>query len=303
MSLVRTKVAVLRGGISQGYEESLKTGNYLLNILRDMPEKYEPLDIFISRDGEWHYKGVAEDPHYILSKIHIAWNGLHGELRIQNSLDAARVPYVGSSTLASALAHNKEMAKNVYRQHDLLTPESELIVEPLDEEQLIKIFRTYLSPMIVKPATGVGGIGIMIAHTFNELKEAVRKCFSHSPKVLVEEYVGGTVVTGVVIEGAKGEELHALVPLHIETERRRVRPRVDEMKEVERMSKVAHEILGLRHYSASDFVITPRGKIYILETNATPLFYEDSFLHQSLLASGWKPSHFTEHCLNLVLNK
>ena len=45
------KVGVLRGGPSQAYDDSLETGAYVLSLLRQEPEVYEPLDIFISRDG------------------------------------------------------------------------------------------------------------------------------------------------------------------------------------------------------------------------------------------------------------
>lgn len=302
----RVKVAVLRGGPSQAYDDSLKTGAYVLELLRQMPEVYEPLDILISRDGEWHYMGLPQEPYKILSRADAVWNAVHGDYgedgQVQQLFQNLNLPFVGSGVAASAFAHNKEMAKKLYRDHGLLTPASHVLTqESLDDDLLVEIFRAYLHPVIIKPATGVGGVGVKLAHTFHELKEAIARAFTHTPKVLIEEYVRGTISTCSVIEEAKGESLYALVPTHVETEMRRVRPCPEENRAIEKMAKEAHQALGLRHYSSSDFVVTPRGKIYILETNSLPVFHGDSLLHRSLEASGWQPADFADHCLKLAL--
>ncbi len=304
----KTRVAVLRGGPSHGYEDSLKTGGFVLSLLRSLPEQYEPLDIFISRDGLWHHEGLISEPHLILSRADAVWNALHGHYgesgEVQQLLSSLQKPYTGSGIAGAAFSHNKQLSKSLYSLHSLLTPQSSLVENEDDyEAQLVKIFQKYIHPVLVKPATGVRGEGIRLAHTFPELKDAVSRAFSHSDKVMIEEYVRGTVVTCAVVEGARGERLYALLPIHIETEHRRARPKLEDVKKIEEMSRVAHEALGLKHYSSSDFIITPKGKIYILETNSQPVFHEDSLLHQSLLASGWRPVDFADHCLKLALGR
>jgi D-alanine-D-alanine ligase len=291
------KVGVLRGGPTPAYEDSLKTGAYVLSLLREMPEDYEPLDIFISRDGDWHYAGLVEEPHKILSRADIVWNSIHGPYgedgQIQRLLENLQVPFVGSSTVASTLSHNKGMSKELYRRSSLRTPESRVFDESdFSDEKLIKVFRSLMHPVIVKPGNGVRALGVRIANTFQELKDAVRKTFAHSPKVLVEEYIQGSISSCTVIEDAKGEKYYALVPSG--------RQPVETNKQIEEMAKKAHEVLNQRHYSSSDFVVTPKGKIYILETNSVPVLHEDSHLHRSLCATGWKPREFVEHCLKMV---
>ncbi len=303
----RIKVAVLRGGDSPAYEESLKTGNHVLSLLRNKPDEYEPLDIFISRGGEWHRGGLVEEPHKILRRADVAWNALHGAPgesgELQKLLEAMKVPYTGSGIAASALAHNKEMAKGLYTLHNLPTPGYVALSPDATLEELVSAFRTLLPPVVVKPATGIRGLGVRLARTFEELKERVAESFHHSPKVLVEQYVPGTIVSCAVVEGAKGEDLYALLPTHLETALRRVRPLPAQNRRIEEFAKEAHRALGLRHYSSSDFILTPRGKIWILETNTQPLFHEDSLLSQSLEVSGWQAGDFAEHCLKLALGK
>ncbi len=294
----------MRGG-PDAYEDSLKTGNYVLSLLHAMPDEYEASDIFVSKTGDWHCAGLVEDAHKILDRTDVVWNALHGQYgesgEVQKLFEGLQVPHTGSGAAASAFAHNKEMAKTLYRTHGLLTPASTALHrDDVTDEALISMFRSYLHPVIVKPATGVRGVGVAIAYSFQELKDALARCFCYSPKVLVEEYVAGTVVSTTVLERAKGEDLYALLPTHIETEYRRVRPRPEQNREVERAAREAHRALGLRHYSSTDCIITPRGKVYVLETNSNPVFHADSLLQRSLEASGWQPQEFVQHSLNLA---
>ena len=294
----KIRVAVLRGGPSSGYESSLKTGEHILSTLRDMSEVYEPVDILISKDGEWHRGGLAYEPHRALEHSDVVWNALHGSYgedgQVQKLLEGLQIPFTGSSAVASVFAMDKDMAKVLYCQHGLLSPESSIITEEdFDDNRLIHIFRTYLHPVVVKPALGTASLGIRLAHTFQELKEAVKATFSHSRKALVEEHVQGAEASCVVIEKAKGEKLYALIPTGQNT--------TEQNKRIEEMSRIAHGALGMRHYSNSDFILTPKGKIYILETNALPVFHKDSLLNQSLHATGWRPRDFIDHVIRLAM--
>ncbi|MEX2013681.1 MAG: ATP-grasp domain-containing protein [Parcubacteria group bacterium] len=296
----KIKVAVLRGGPSSGYDASLKTGEHILKTLRDMPETYEPLDIFISKDGEWHSGGLAYEPHRVLELADVVWNALHGSYgedgQVQRVLEGLQIPFTGSSAVASTLAMNKDMAKRLYREHSLLTPAHELITaENLNDDRLIAIFRNYLHPVIIKPTNASGSLGVSLARTFHELKQKISAAFSHSPRVLVEEFIKGDEVSCTVIEGAKGERIYALLPSS------KSKLKVEENKQIEGMAKRAHEILGLSHYSGSDFIITPKRKIYILETNSLPALHEDSLTHHSLHATGWRSSDFVNHVLKLAV--
>ncbi|KKW09561.1 MAG: hypothetical protein A2665_01920 [Candidatus Zambryskibacteria bacterium RIFCSPHIGHO2_01_FULL_46_30] len=294
----KIRVAVLRGGPSSGYESSLKTGEHILSTLRDMSEVYEPVDILISKDGEWHRGGLAYEPHRALEHSDVVWNALHGSYgedgQVQRLLEGLQIPFTGSSAVASVFAMDKDMAKVLYCQHGLLSPESSIITEEdFDDNRLIHIFRTYLHPVVVKPALGTASLGIRLAHTFQELKEAVKATFSHSRKALVEEHVQGAEASCVVIEKAKGEKLYALIPTGQNT--------TEQNKRIEEMSRIAHGALGMRHYSNSDFILTPKGKIYILETNALPVFHKDSLLNQSLHATGWRSRDFIDHVIRLAM--
>src|SRR3989344_1403867 len=132
-SFSKIRVAVLRGGPSHAYDDSLKTGAYVLSLLREMPEIYEPIDIFIARNGEWHLGGLSHYNHQALKHADVVWNALHGPYgedgQVQSFLESLQVPFTGSGTVPAAMAFNKGLAKELYRRHSLLTPAWSLVNE------------------------------------------------------------------------------------------------------------------------------------------------------------------------------
>ncbi len=293
----KIKVGVLRGGPSNEYDTSMKTGSHVLNILREMPEKFEPVDIWISKEGDWHIGGLRRAPHKAMLNLDLVVNALHGQYgedgQVQKFLSDLKVPYTGSKPDASATAYNKDRAKEKYIFAGLLTPKFEIITEDnFNDDTLVTIFREYLQPVVVKPASSGSSIGMHLARSFEELRLAIKEAFTHSPKVLVEERIIGRKSTCVVLENARGEKYYAFVPTGELS--------AEQNKEVEQASKIAHEALGLRHYSSSDFIITTKGKIYILETDSQPAFHPDSLLQKSLETTGWKSSEFLGHVINLA---
>ena len=68
------------------------------------------------------------------------------------------------------------------------------------------------------------------------------------------------------------------------------------------MALRAHDILGLRDYSVSDFIVNPRG-IYLLETNNLPGLTPFSILPTSLEASGSNLSELVDHLIVLALGR
>ncbi|MDQ3089630.1 MAG: hypothetical protein M3Q24_00555 [bacterium] len=322
-SPIRTRVAVLRGGPSEEYDVSLETGKQILSLIKEFPDKYEPTDIFISKNGEWHASGVVNDPHKVLKDIDVVFNALHGKYgedgKVQQILQSLQIPFTGSSSLSSSLAMNKHLSKEVFIKEGLLTPRHLVLgVEDVTNEKISHIYRNFMHPVIVKPSSSKSSVGVNVVFGIKELRHAISEAFMKSKKIIVEEFVRGKVATCTVIDKARGEKLYTLIPVEIknpknsafltnnlksENENEELCPGTfskAENKEIERMSKVAHRGLGLRHYSQSDFIVTNNGKVYILESNSQPSFVNLS--PQALSASGWQSKDFIDHVLTLALN-
>lgn len=318
----KIRVGVLRGGPSPEYEVSLKTGG---NILANLPEEYEPVDVFISREGIWHDKGLEKTPEKILQKVDVVINGLHGKYgedgEVQKLMDHFGVLYTGSGTIASTLAMNKIASKKIYKNNSLKTPVfASIPFEDLTRSKIREVYENMLSPFVVKPSNAGSSVGVYIVYSLPELEEAVIAAAAYSPAVLIEEYINGKEATCGVIEGFRGHDHYALLPIEIkhgknlfdyeskysENGAEEICPgnfSAKESKEIEQMATQAHKALGLRHYSRSDFIIHPKRGIYILETNSLPGLTEKSLIPKALKAVGGNIKEFLSHLLSKTLRK
>lgn len=315
----KTSVAVLRGGPSHEYEISLKTGG---SVLKHLPEKYHPVDIFISKDGEWHREGLVKKPHEALRNVDVVFNALHGHYgedgQVQGLLDDIGVPYTGPDKISAALSMHKEHAKKIFQTQGIKVPEHRRVT-PRDNMDVVtkEIFETMFLPLIVKPVASGSSVGMTLVYNYKDLAEAIYHAFGHSDVVLVEQYIKGREATCGVVEGFRGSRHYALMPVEIicpstkqffdyeakysgETEERCPGNfSYEEKKLIEEATIKAHHALGLRHYSRSDFILTPRGNLYILETNSLPGLTEASLLPRSLEAVGSNLTEFVDHVITL----
>ncbi len=320
----QTIVGVLRGGPSSEYDVSLKTG---ATVLRNLPEHYAPADIFISKEGEWHTTGLVRTPEQALKGIDVVFNALHGEFgedgKVQKVLDDVSVPYTGSGALASALGMNKALTKKVYAQHGIKTPYSVAIrKEQYGAGTARELFMSFPQPSVIKPVSGGSSIGVTIAYTLGDIEEAIGNAFLYSEVVLVEEFVGGKEASCGVIDGFREQDVYVLMPTEIidktnndiwgyeskySNDLHEIRTPGDfsvrEKGEIQELTRLAHQVLGLRHYSRTDFVVHPKRGVYVLETNTLPGLTETSLFPHALEAGGSSLSEFFDHTLQLALRK
>lgn len=71
------RVAVLRGGPSEEHTVSMATGKAVIEALHLSPY-YQPIDIIISKNGEWLVDGFVKSPETALSAVDIVFIALHG---------------------------------------------------------------------------------------------------------------------------------------------------------------------------------------------------------------------------------
>lgn len=313
------KVAVLRGGPSSEHDISLLTGANILEKLQREP--YRPLDIFIDKEGVWHARGIPLSPDRALLDADVAINVLHGQYgedgSVQRVLDRIGIPYTGAGAYAAALSLNKPLSKEVLAKEGVRMPRHKVLkVSPHLEKEAREAFRAFSPPVIVKPASAGSSVGMTLAKTFEEFMDGVRKAFEHSSSVLVEEYIKGKEATAGVVEGLRGEKIYSLLPIEIvpppkaaffdrevkyngETlERVPGNFSKEETAEIQRLAKLAHEALGQRGYSRSDFMVSPRG-VYFLETNSAAGvgLTKESLLPKSLAAVGISYEEFLDHII------
>ncbi len=331
----KIRVGVLRGGPSNEYEVSLKTGATVLKHLsedvHDLPPDslhgiYDVQDILISRDGTWHKNGTPIAPHDAIAHVDVIFNALHGHYgedgKLQHFLEMHGVPFTGSASFPSAIGMNKVLSKEVFKKEGIRTPDH-FVLREVPTGDITDLFRTFSPPVVVKPVSAGSSVGISLVKTPATFLEAIRKAFEHSDTVMLEEYIPGVEATVGVIDGYRGSALYALPPIEIRPHKEKGKAFYDyeakyedksdiivpstftkEQKlELEDLARRAHEALGLRHYSRTDFIVSPRRGIYVLEVNTLPGLTDHSCVPKALGSIGAPLSHFLDHVLQLALAK
>ena len=320
---MQTVVGVLRGGPSREHEVSLRSGAAMLSALPE--DRYAVRDIYIDRERVWHDRGRPVEPERVLRQTDVVLIGLHGEYgedgEVQKLLERFGVPYAGADSFGSYLAMHKIMSKARAQEVGLLTPEYKYLEKKEDAIETAKeIIRTFHQPVVVKPVGWGSSVGVSIVGGYAPILSAIEKLFDDgAPSVIVEEYIRGQEATAGVVEGLRGESLYALPVIEIipptgdffsygakySGETREVCPgnfsRVAR-EEIQRVAKVIHRALGLRHYSRSDFIVAPKG-IYYLETNTLPGLTTESLMPKSLTSVGVTLREFLTHLVNLALSR
>jgi len=221
----RLRVGVLFGGRSGEHEVSLISAASVIQALD--PQKYEPVPIGITKDGQWlagtaAHKMLPEilrsgervmlsaDPNVAALvpvsnsrpdalRVDVVFPVLHGTYgedgTVQGLLDLAGLPFVGSGVLGSAVGMDKDMQKRLFLQAKL--PVGDFLAIPRAEWEksrgkvLNAIRKKFRFPVFVKPATLGSSVGMTKAHDAKELAAAMDLAAEFAQKILVEKAIRG----------------------------------------------------------------------------------------------------------------
>ena len=204
----KIRVALLAGGWSGEREVSLKSGSAVYAALDK--GKYE-VALYDPRDDLGALIRAGRN-------IDIAFCLLHGRFGedgcIQGFLEMLGVAYVGSGVLASAIALNKHLAKECYRNQGLKVAEHVLLArgEPYEVEAIMKV----LGPRtVVKPVSEGSSLGTSLCGNREELSAGIEKAFEYDDKVMVEEYIDGREITCCIMGTRKLEALPPVSYTHL----------------------------------------------------------------------------------------
>ncbi len=303
----KLRVGVLRGGVGENYEHSIKEGGDILSFLTDyLGHKYKIHDIFIDTDGVWHYSGVPVLPSDLVSKVDVVWNTSHPTHA--NILESVSVPAVSSSQFSHALLNNPSLLKEHMKLLDVAMARS--IVFPVYQEDFDgevgkyitkkarEVWQKFSPPWIVKPFSQNANIGIRVAKTFPELVEAITDLVANGESILIEELIYGKEARVHAVPGFRGEDIYVLPPAEVSGDT--VRLGSFKQAEKEKLVNFAKEIckhIGATHYIDSALVMTPKGKIYLKKIALSPDLTDDSCLHRSLEYLGVNRGEVLEHML------
>jgi D-alanine-D-alanine ligase len=277
---IKPHVAVLMGGWSAEREVSLRSGKACADALET--KGYRVTRVDVARD-------VAEKLAQL--KPDVAFNVLHGhpgeDGTIQGILEVLRIPYTHSGVLASALAMNKSIAKQVMAAAGIAVPDGRIV-------QRAEAAKGHVlpRPYVLKPVSEGSSVGVFIvteehAHPPQEL---TRPDWKFGEELLAERFIPGLELTCAVL----GDKALGVIEIEAATRfydyeakyapggSRHILPaRVsdDVYKRVQAMTLAAHRALACRGVTRADFRFDPeRDELVCLEVNTQPGMTETSLV-------------------------
>jgi D-alanine-D-alanine ligase len=284
-------VAVLMGGWSAEREVSLRSGKACADALAR--QDYRVTRIDVGRDIAAVLTMVKPD---------VALNVLHGrpgeDGTLQGLLEILAIPYTHSGVLASALAMQKDIAKDLFRAAGVPVPEG-LVASRFDvaKEHLLP------PPYVVKPIAEGSSVGVFVvteqhAHPPQEL---TRDDWDYGERVIVEKYIAGKELTCAIM-GEVALGVIEIVPMvrfydyeakYAPGGSKHILPAPVSSfvyQQVRELSLGAHRALGCRGVSRSDFRYDDRiegtGGLVCLEVNTQPGMTETSLVPELAAHAG-----------------
>ncbi|MDY6793674.1 MAG: D-alanine--D-alanine ligase [Actinomycetota bacterium] len=293
------RIAVLMGGLSGEREVSMSSGNAVADALVELG--YDVLRVDIDQD-------VLGKMAEIKDNVDAAFITLHGRLgedgTIQGFLEMIGMPYTGSGVMASSMAMNKIMSKQIFRANAI--PVADDTVVTSSEVDVIGMRRVAEGvsldlgfPCIVKPNCEGSTLGADKARNLGELEEAIERALAYDELLIVERFIEGREMT----VGLLGDEPMVLPVLEVVaskgvydyeckytkgmTDYIVPAPISDELgRELRRLALKAHAALECEGFSRVDFMMDADARIFCLEVNTIPGMTELSLIPKAATAAG-----------------
>ena len=326
------KILVLAGGLSPERNVSLSSGAMVCQALRERGHQVALMDLFYGLDGALSgenlyvapipdaFKRVAREapdleqvrarrgdssPSVIgpgvlemCARADVVYLALHGTCgedgRIQAALDLLGVPYTGSGCLGSAIAMDKDLTKRLVADQ-VKTPRWETVT--VTEENIEDLMERTKLPVVVKPIASGSSIGVYIATSKEELRQALEESVRLGGRTVLEEYIKGREIQ-VAVLGDKALPSIEIIPKKgfydyankyqpgAATEVCPSRIPSAWEKALGEVALTVFRTIGLSVYARADFIVTKDGTPYFLEINTLPGMTPTSLVPQEAAAAG-----------------
>ena len=291
------KIAVLMGGPGSERDVSLATGHGVSKALRSLGVEVIDVDV--------------RDENFPLPKnVDLAFLTIHGTFgedgQLQKILEDRGVAYTGDGVEESHAAFDKLLTKEKFRDHNVVTPEWEVI----DVGQRPKIS----VPLVLKPPCQGSTVGVVIVKKESELDSAMKEAGKYDRKLLVEKFVSGRELT-IGILGDQALPILEIIPkggfYDFNTKYPFLNPqagasaehvcpaKIDpaKTKQIQELALQAFRALGLAVYARVDVILSEAGDPFILEANTIPGMTETSLLPEAAAAAG---INYVDLCLRII---
>ena len=257
--------------------------------------------------------------------LDVAFLVMHGPFgedgTLQGFLEMAGIPYTGAGVLASAVAMDKVVFKNLMRGHGLPVVDFLSYHHRAWQERPGRIVEQVCAAFgercMVKPARLGSSVGMTLVHSTEELSPAMAEAFRHDSKVIVERYVAGARELECGVLG--GDDPIAFAPGEIRSSHEfydyeakyvdglaEVIPAADVEPELARrlreLAVAAYRAVDCTGFARVDFLVPDDG-VYISEMNTIPGFTATSMFPKQAELAGWPLPALIARLIDLALRE
>lgn len=325
-------VAIICGGKSSEHEISCISASGVISAIDK--SKFNPSLIGITKSGKWvslpidtrfqitddNLPEVPENaPEIKIDQIKadVVFPILHGPFgedgTIQGLFEMIDMPYVGNGVLASAVAMDKDFAKQIFKAHGIQVAPG-FVLRSGDEID----DRGLGYPLFVKPARGGSSRGTHKVKRKEDLASAVNDAFKYDSKVMLEKAIPGREVECAVLEkdgkvqcSVPGEikidpkfEFYDFEAKYLDDATTVIAPaEINKSKEIQEAAIEAFISLGCSGLARVDFFYTLDNQIIINELNTMPGFTPKSVFPKLWGVSGIGYTDIISALIETALNK
>ena len=270
----KKRVGILRGGSGKHYVHSLQKGGEIISYISlKLSDKYKVIDILVDKDYIWHLGGVPINTSDLVNKIDVVWNTSHPSF--SNILDSLAIPNIG----------NKVFLSEQIKKFGVQMPRS--IISPKNAKE---VFEKFGAPWIIKNSNE-----IRLVKTFDELVEII----NDSDDLIVEEFIAGKVASVHSVSGFRNEDIYIFPLGNLPAGKAGAFGSFskEEKEKLSNLAKDLHKITNAIHYLKLDFILNPRGKVYLLQIDGMPDLKIDSHFSEACESVGAQMHNVVEHIL------
>lgn len=324
----RLRIGVIYGGRSGEHEVSLMSARSVLEALDR--SRYEVVEIGITLEGKWvvgegvmqalqdrsgkgmraamlsepgpariweiQPNGNGEELHLrLFREVDVIFPVLHGTFgedgTLQGLLEMAEVPYVGAGVLASSVAMDKALFKQLMRAHGvpvvdyMLCTRGEIAHGLEDVVRRAEAVSAY--PLFAKPANLGSSVGISRCANRSDLVEGLAEAARYDRRVLIERGIDAREIEVSVLGNEKPEasipgevipsrEFYSYESKYIDGTSKLLIPAPipeEKTREIQRWAVEAYRAIDGAGLSRADFLMDRKsGEVFLSELNTMPGF-------------------------------
>ena len=333
------KIVVVAGGLSPERDVSLSSGAQIANALAETGYEVCLVDLYtgsiLEKSGDrYAYNIPVHEPDLerlkresgnrnsligknvieLCQSSDLAFLALHGDIgengKLQAVFDSYGITYTGTGYIGSLLAMDKDLAKLLMVQNNILTPAWEIIVGRGDPDAPPPDIDF---PLVIKPCSCGSSVGVSIVQNEREYTDAVSHAAKYETKIIVEKMIAGREFSVGILDNFALPAIEIIPDGKFFDYEHKYQPGItkeicpaDLDKNTEkRMQGIAlhvHKTLRLGSYSRIDFILASSGDIYCLEANTLPGMTPASLLPKEAAAAGIPYADLCDRIAKMAVN-